>query len=72
MPNATTIAGMATIIENVHLHRRPLREVKDEVAVSSIIGDDVGDEEEDVVGDSMFPKECQRMLVLSRRDQKGL
>ena len=54
---------MATIIGSIDLHCRPLREVEDEVTINGIIVDDVGDEEEDVVGDSRVTEEYQRMLL---------
>ena len=63
MPNAIIVVGMATIIGDVHLHRRPHIEVEDKVAVDGIIMDDMRDEEEDAMGDSRFPKEYQRMLL---------
>ena len=61
--NPIIIAGMAIIIGSVHLHCRPIREVEDEVEVNGTIEDDVGDEEEDTVGDSRVPKEYQCMLL---------
>ena len=60
MPNAIIAAGMATTIGSAHLHCKFYREVEDEVAINGITMDDVGDEEEDAVGDSKVPKECQR------------
>ena len=63
MPNTIIAVGMATIIGNAHLHHRQDSKVEDEVVVNGITKDYVEDEEEDVVGDSRVPKECQRMLL---------
>ena len=63
MPNAIIAAGMAIFIGSAHLHRRQDSEVEDVAAVDGITEDDVGDVEEDVVGDSRVPKEIQRMLL---------
>ena len=57
MTNAIIAVGMAIIIRSVQLHRRPIREVEDEVAVNGTTKDGVGDEEKDAVGDSRVSKE---------------
>ena len=57
MPNAIIAVGMSIIIGSVHLHCRPHKQVEDEVAVNGITVDDVGDEEEDVLGGNRIPKE---------------
>ena len=72
MPNAIIAVGMAIIIGSVHLYRRHPEEMEDQVAVDGTTQDDVGDKEEDAVGDSRVPKEYQRMLLRPHWDQKGL
>ena len=57
MPNAIMAVGMGIIIGSVHLHLRHPKRVEDEVAVDGTTEDDVGDEEEDAVGDNRVPKE---------------
>ena len=57
MLDAIIAVGMAILIGNAHLHHRQDSKVEDEAVVDGITEDDVDDEEEDVVGDSLVPKE---------------
>ena len=59
MPNAIIVVGTNIIIGSFHLQHRPFREVADEVAVNGTPEDNMGDEEEDAVGNNRFPKEYQ-------------
>ena len=63
MPDPIIAVGMVTIIGSVHLHCKPTREVEDELMVDGTTEDNVGDEEENAVGDNRVPKEYQRMLL---------
>ena len=59
MSNAIIVVGTAIFIGNAHLHRRQDSEVEDVAAVDGIIEDtvdDMGDEEEGVVGTTGSPR----------------